>query len=184
MTTGLKLVKKHLGPSNLSGSEADELRMSLYRFHGPLATFQTNLQMHDDDDDDSGLALEHLRPVIQRLAEALQIVNQYLAGGRTGKLLRGVKFDQRLKTALKCLDDASKLFTMAIMSDQQYVVINSPSPSHARFKTHPRPVAQQPWQSRPLSSPSTRMSSPSGHSSLNITKVSKSPAPSLLHGQN
>lgn len=140
VTTGLKLVKKHLALSNLSGSEAGEPRTSLYRFHGPLATFQTHLQRYDDDDDDSGLALEHLRPVIQRSAEALQIVNQYLAGGRTGKLLRGVKFDQRLKTALKCLDDASKLFTTAIMTDQQYVVINSPSPCHVRFKTHPRPA--------------------------------------------
>lgn len=152
VTTGLKLVKKHLGPSNLSGSEADELRTSLYRFHGPLATFQTHLQMHDDDDQDSGLALEHLRPVIQRSAGALQIVNQYLAGGRTGKLLRAVKFDQRLKTALKCLDDASKLFTTAIMTDQQYVVVNFPGPGHVRFKTRHRPAAQQRWPSRLLSS--------------------------------
>jgi len=118
VTSCLKFVKKRVGPSALSASEAEELKRSLYNFHGVMGSFQMHLQLHDDDDDRIS-SLEYLKPALDRSAESLQIINRYLAGGRTDKLFGGAKFDKQIKSSLKSLDDASKIFNMAVLSDQQ-----------------------------------------------------------------
>ena len=75
-----------------------------------------HLQLHDDDDDRI-TSLEYLKPALDRSAESLQVINRYLAGGRTDKLFGGAKFDKQIKSSLKSLDDASKLFNMAVLCD-------------------------------------------------------------------
>ena len=77
-----------------------------------------HLELYDDDEERIS-ALEYLQPVINSSKEALRIVQQYINGGRTEKFFSGVKFDKQLKASLKSLDDASKLFSMATLADQQ-----------------------------------------------------------------
>lgn len=114
----LKSVKKHLGPSALSSADTDNLIKSLYEFHGAMKSFQAHLELYEDDDERQ-TSLEYLKPVVARSLKSLQIVKQYLGSGRTEKAFRGVKFDRELKLSLKSLDDASKLFSIAVLADQQ-----------------------------------------------------------------
>lgn len=114
----LKLIKKHVGPSSMSSEETENLRKSLYNFHAAMSTLQIHLNVHEDDEEQMA-SLEHLNVAIRHAFESLKIVREYLGGKRTERVFRGVKFDKKLKQSLKALDDASKLFNMAIMADQQ-----------------------------------------------------------------
>ncbi|KAF5010745.1 hypothetical protein FDECE_3100 [Fusarium decemcellulare] len=118
----LKSIKKHIGPSTMSTSETDELQRSLYKCNGAMSNFQMHLELHDDNKEGIS-ALDYLQPAIKRLQESLKLIEQYIRSGRTEKLLRGVKFDKKLKASLKSLGDASKLFQMAIQVDQQTMMI-------------------------------------------------------------
>lgn len=114
----LKLLKKHVGPSSMSSEETENLRKSLYSFHAATSNLQIHLNIHDDDEEQMA-SLEHLKDAIRHAFESLQIVREYLGGKRSERVFRGVKFDKKLKQSMKALDDASKLFTMAIMAEQQ-----------------------------------------------------------------
>lgn len=118
VNTCLKSIKKHIGPSAMSASETEELKRSLYELHGAMRSFQMHLELYDDDEERIS-ALEYLRPAVNGSKESLKIVKQYINSGRTEKFFGGVKFDKQLKASLKSLDDASKLFSMAILADQQ-----------------------------------------------------------------
>ena len=118
VTLCLKLVKKHVGPSSMSSADAENLKKSLYEFHGTMKSFQMHLKLHADDDERIA-SLEYLKPAVTRSLDSLHIVKQYIDSGRTEKLFRGVKFDKKLKLSLKSLNDACKLFSMAILADQQ-----------------------------------------------------------------
>lgn len=116
----LKTIKKRIGPSDMSSTEMDDMMKTLYEIHGVMGSFKTHLDLHDDDEDRLR-SLQHLLPVMNRSSEALQIVKDYINSGRMEKVFRGVKFDKKLKASLKRLDDASKIFSMAVVLNQQYV---------------------------------------------------------------
>lgn len=118
VTACLKLAKKHVGPSAMSSAEAGNLMKTLYEFHGAMNNFKTHLDMYDDDDVRMA-SLEYLKPVVERAYESSKIIKEYLGSGRAAKTFRGSKFDRKLKDSLKALDEAGKLFNMAILSDQQ-----------------------------------------------------------------
>ncbi|KAI8277771.1 hypothetical protein K4K59_009416 [Colletotrichum sp. SAR11_240] len=94
---------------------------TLWEVNGVMGSFRTHQELHDDDDDRMA-SLEYLKPVVSRSHEAIQIIKGYINSGRRERFLQGVKFDKKLKLALKSLDDASKLFSMALVSNQQTIV--------------------------------------------------------------
>ncbi len=118
VTSCLKLFKKHVGPSSMSAPEAESLKKSLYDFHGVMKSFQTYLDL-EADEDDRMIALDHLKPAVNRAQESLQIIKAFLESGRTERLFRGVKFDKKLKLSQRYLDEAKQLFNMAITADEQ-----------------------------------------------------------------
>jgi hypothetical protein len=118
VTSCLKLAKNHVGPSAMSSVEAGNLMKTLYEFHGVMGSFQTHLEMYDDDDMRMG-TLKYLMPVVERAYESAKVIEEYLGSGRGAKTFRGAKFDRKLKDSLKLLDEAGKLFKMAILADQQ-----------------------------------------------------------------
>ncbi len=119
LKSSLKLARKHgVGPSALSSVEAENLKKTLLELHGATNNFKTCLDISDDEEWNMA-SLEYLKPVVERSFESLQIVRDYLGSRRTVKAFRGANFDKKLKVSLKSLDDASKLFAMAVSVDQQ-----------------------------------------------------------------
>ncbi|KAK3389894.1 hypothetical protein B0H63DRAFT_464493 [Podospora didyma] len=119
----LKLANKHVGASAISSEEAEALMKSLYELNGATRNFQMHQELNDDDDDLMA-SYECLQPVIKRSLEAAQMVKEFLQNNsKIAKAFRGVKFDKKLKVALKSLDEATKLFNMAILADQQTILV-------------------------------------------------------------
>ncbi|KAK1965453.1 hypothetical protein LY78DRAFT_95383 [Colletotrichum sublineola] len=118
----LKAIKKNIGPSAMSAPETEDMMKTLYEIHGVVGSFKAHLDLHDDDDDRME-SLRYLMPVINRSSEALQAVKDYVSSGRAEKAFRGTKFDKTLRVSLKRLDDASKVFSMAILSNQQSIMM-------------------------------------------------------------
>lgn len=118
VTSCIKGIKKHVGPSSRSSAETESLKKSLCEFLGAMTSFQAHLGLNDDDDERMA-SLEQLKPVITQSLESLEIVQHFIDSGRTKQILRGIKFDKKIKIALKSLDDASELFKMAILLDQR-----------------------------------------------------------------
>jgi hypothetical protein len=115
----LKLSRKWLGPSEFSTSDLTALTTALYEFNGVIKTFQTHLEIHEDDE--ARLSnLEYLRPALGRCEEVLNIIKDFMErSGFVGKHLVGPRFDRKLKGALKALDGAKELFMIALHADQQ-----------------------------------------------------------------
>jgi hypothetical protein len=118
VTSCLKLAKKYGGPSALSSAEAENLMKTIYEFHGAVRNFQTHLELYEDDETRIA-SLDYLKPVVNRSLDSFHIVKDYLSSGLAAKTFRGSKFDRKLKASLKSIDDASKLFNMAVLADQQ-----------------------------------------------------------------
>jgi hypothetical protein len=115
----LKQSKKIIGPSDFSSSDLKSMTTALYGFNGALKTFQTHLEIHDDDEARLS-SLEYLKPALGRCEEALNVIKDFMERRSfIGKHIIGPKFDRKLKTSLTALDGAKELFTMALHSDQQ-----------------------------------------------------------------
>jgi hypothetical protein len=92
---------------------------ALYEFNGVMKTFQTHLEIHEDDEARLS-SLDHLKPALERCKEALDIVKKFMEHTSfIGKHLIGSKFDRKLKPTLKALDGAKELFMLALHGDQQ-----------------------------------------------------------------
>ena len=117
--SSLKLARKHgVGPSALSLVEIESVRKTLFDVHGAMNNMKIYLDINDDEELNT-TSLQYLKPVVERSSEALRIINGYLGRGRTAKAFRGANFDKELKMSLESLDNASKLFNMAVIMDQQ-----------------------------------------------------------------
>jgi hypothetical protein len=115
----LKILKKYVGPSSMSSDEAETLMKSLYDFYGATSKFQAHLHLQEDDESLSA-SLEYLGPVVKQSLEAvIMIKGHFRDRGAIAKAFRGAKFDRKLKASLSSLDSATKLFNMAVLSDQQ-----------------------------------------------------------------
>ena len=115
----LKLSRKWIGPSEFGSTDLTGIKTALYGFNGAMKTFQTHLEIHEDDEALLG-SLEYLKPVLERCKEALDITKDFMENsGFIGKHLIGPKFDRKLKTSLKALDGAKELFMLALHGDQQ-----------------------------------------------------------------
>jgi hypothetical protein len=111
----LKLSRKFLGPSEFSSS----MVTALYGFNGAVKTFQTHLEIYEDDEVRLR-SLEYLKPALRRCEEALNIVKDFVEkAGFIGKHVIGPNFDRKLKPSLKALDGAKELFMLALHADQQ-----------------------------------------------------------------
>src|ERR1700684_2925837 len=95
----LKLSRKWLGPSEFNSADLAAITTTLYGFTGAIKTFQTHLEIHEDDEARLS-SLEYLSPALERCKEALDIVQGFMENsGFTGKHLIGPKFDRKLKAS-------------------------------------------------------------------------------------
>lgn len=51
----LKLSRRWIGPSEFSSSNLATMTTALYEFNGAMKTFQTHLEIHEDDEADSAV---------------------------------------------------------------------------------------------------------------------------------
>lgn len=115
----LKFSRKFAGPSQFGTSELNGMKNSLYEFHGIMKTFQTHLDIYEDDEDHLQ-ALAHLMPAMIQCQTAIQLIKEHLQNSSfVEKALKGAKFDKKLKLLLKTIEESGKLFKIAILSDQQ-----------------------------------------------------------------
>jgi hypothetical protein len=115
----LKLSKKFLGPSEFGSSDLNSMTTALYGFNGAIKSFQTHLEIYEDDEARLG-SLEYLKPALKRCEEALNVIKDFVEkSGFIGKHVIGPRFDRKLKASLKALDGAKELFMLALHSDQQ-----------------------------------------------------------------
>jgi hypothetical protein len=116
----LKLSRKFLGPSEFGSSSLASMTAALYGFNGAVKSFQTYLEIYDDDEARLS-SLETLKPVLKQCEEALHIIEDFV--GKSSfieKHVIGSKFDSRVKSSLKALDGAKELFILALHTDQRY----------------------------------------------------------------
>jgi hypothetical protein len=93
--------------------------MALYKFNRAMKTFQTYLEIHEDDEVQVS-SLEYLNPILGCCEEVLNIIKDFIEGSSfIGKYLIRPKFDRSLKTSLKALNGAKELFMLALQADQQ-----------------------------------------------------------------
>jgi hypothetical protein len=115
----LKLARKWIGPSVFSSCDLKSMEAALYEFNGVMKTFQTHLEIHEDDEARLN-SLEYLKPALEQCGVALEIIRAFVEGcGFIGKHVIGPKFDKKFKDSLKALDRAKELFMLALQADQQ-----------------------------------------------------------------
>ncbi|KAK2766557.1 zinc finger protein [Colletotrichum kahawae] len=105
----------------MSSEEMQSMMKTLWELNGVMGSFKTHQGIHDDDDDRM-TSLEYLNPIVSRLYEAIRIIKNYVNSGRKERFLNGVKFDKSLRLTLKSIDDATKLFSIALISNQQTII--------------------------------------------------------------
>ena len=114
----LKLSRRWIGPSEFGSSDLATITTALYKFNGVIKTFQTHLEIHEDDE--ARLSrLDYLKPALERCKEALDTVKDFIEHTSfIGKHLIRPKFDRKLKLSPKALDGAKELFMLALHADQ------------------------------------------------------------------
>jgi len=119
----LKLSRKFLGPSEFGSSDLNSMTTALYGFNGAVKSFQTHLEIYEDDEARLS-SLEYLKPVLEQCKEALHIIEDIVGKvSFMGKYIIGPRSDCKLKTSLKALDGAKELFMLALQADQQYSLL-------------------------------------------------------------
>jgi len=120
----LKLSRKFLGPSEFGSSDLNSMTTALYGFNGALKSFQTHLEIYEDDEARLS-SLEYVKPVLKQCEEALHIIKDFMGKSSfIGKHVIGPRFDYKLKTSLKALDEAKELFILALRADQRYSLLH------------------------------------------------------------
>jgi hypothetical protein len=115
----LKLSRRWVGSSEFGSSDLATVTTALYEFNGAMKTFQTHLEIYEDDEARLR-SLDYLKPAFERCKEALDIVKDFSEHTSfIGKHLIGPKFDRKLKPSLKALDGAKELLMLALHADQQ-----------------------------------------------------------------
>jgi hypothetical protein len=121
----LKLSRKFLGPSEFGSSNLAVMENALYGFNGAVKSFQTHLEIYEDDEARLS-SLENLKPVLKQCEDALHIIEDFVGqSGFIGKHVVGPRFDRKLKTSLKALNEAKELFMLALHTDQMYSLLPS-----------------------------------------------------------
>ena len=115
----LKVSKKFLGPSQYSSASLDSILKSLYAFNGTIKNLQTHYEINEDDQARLD-ALNHLAKPLKSCEEALEIIRERLQNTTFfGHYVVGERFDRKLKNTLQDMEEARKLFEIALHSDQQ-----------------------------------------------------------------
>ncbi|KAF4820561.1 Vegetative incompatibility protein HET-E-1 [Colletotrichum siamense] len=104
----------------MSAEELQIITKALYDFHGAMKNLETHLELNRRDKDRIK-SLQHLKPIVARSYESLQVIEDYMAGSRSRKVFGGVRFDKKLKLSLKYLDDAGKIFNVAILINTENI---------------------------------------------------------------
>lgn len=113
----LRLGKKLLGPSKHSSASLDLISRSLYSFNGTIKNLQTHYEINEDDQARLD-ALIHLSEPLRRCEKVLEIIKDRLENTTfIGQYVVGECFDRKLKKSLQEMEEARKLFEMALHSD-------------------------------------------------------------------
>jgi hypothetical protein len=116
----LKLSRKVLGPSEFGSSDLNSMTTALYGFNGAVKSFQTHLEIYEDDEARLS-SLQYLKPVLKQCEEALHIMEDFVGKSSfIGKHVIGPRFDYKLKASLKALEGAKELFMLVLHADQRY----------------------------------------------------------------
>lgn len=114
----LKLSRKWIGPSRFSSSQLKDITTALYKFNGAIKTFQTHLEINEEDEARLS-SLDRLKPALEKSKEALDKIRDFMEqAGIFKKYVIGPAFDRKLEPLLQALDDAKKLFMLALHADQ------------------------------------------------------------------
>jgi hypothetical protein len=114
----LKLSRKWIGPSEFGTSDLKSIEKALYEFSGVMKTFETHLEIHEDDVARLN-SLNYLKPALEQCNMALEVMKEFVGGcSFIGKHMIGPKFDRKLKASLRVLDRAKELFMLALQADQ------------------------------------------------------------------
>lgn len=117
--TCLKLGTKFLGPSQHSPASLGAISQSLYSFNGTIRNLQTHYEINEEDQARLN-ALSHLAEPLKRCEESLRMISERLETMNfMGQYVVGKLFDRKLKRSLHVLEEARKLFELALHSDQQ-----------------------------------------------------------------
>jgi hypothetical protein len=117
--TCLKVGKKFLGPSKHNSTNLNAISQSLYCFNGTLRNLQTHCEINGDDQDRLG-TLNHLADPLKRSEDALKIISKRLENvNMLGQYVVGKPFDRELQKSLRALEEARKLFELALHSDNR-----------------------------------------------------------------
>jgi hypothetical protein len=129
-----QLAKAHIGPSSISSPEAKTLLNALLLFQLSLEALKRYMDLNQHDPQRLQ-ALQLLDDVLTRCNDAIRIIKARLQNKSIiDKALRGAKFDKNFKTALKTVDEATKVFNFAMLADQQYgFLVDFPKTSMFRF---------------------------------------------------
>ena len=119
----LKLSRKSVGPSEFGSSDLSSMTIALYGFNGIIKSFQTHLEVYEDDEARLR-SLDYLEPVLTQCEKALRIIEDFVGKNSfIGKHIVGPRFDNKLKASLKALDNAKELFMLALHTNQQYFLL-------------------------------------------------------------
>ncbi|KAK5991494.1 Serine/threonine-protein phosphatase 6 regulatory ankyrin repeat subunit B [Cladobotryum mycophilum] len=119
----LKLARRWAGPSEFGSADLVTITNTLYEFNGVMKTFQTHMEIHEDDEARLS-SLEHLKAALGRCKQGLDIVKDFMENSNLiGKYVIGPRFDRKLKGAMKALDGAKELFMLSLHADQQVIIL-------------------------------------------------------------
>lgn len=115
----LKVGRRLFGSSEHNSARLLTIVQSLYSFNGTIRNLQTHYEINEDDQARLD-TLSHLAEPLKRCEEALAVISKRLETVNfLGQYIIGNLFDKKLEKSLRELEEARKLFKLALLSDNQ-----------------------------------------------------------------
>lgn len=110
---------KRVGPSDHSKKDLNAISIAICGFQGAYEGLKTYLQLHEEDETRLS-ALQHLEEPLRDCKRTLDLLEKRLKSTNfVGQYMIGTLWDAKLKRGLKRLQDAKKLFEIALHVDQR-----------------------------------------------------------------
>ncbi|TIC90549.1 hypothetical protein CH35J_011863 [Colletotrichum higginsianum] len=116
-----KIINKHVGSSNLQSDEIKQMNSTLRQFLTVVGGFRAVLEASQEDEDRFN-RMGRLEDVMTVCRKILEGIIAFEDEDRLKKLIRGAKFDERLKQSMTELHDAKELLSLAISAEQDIII--------------------------------------------------------------
>ncbi|WQF89332.1 Putative NACHT nucleoside triphosphatase, P-loop containing nucleoside triphosphate hydrolase [Colletotrichum destructivum] len=116
-----KIVNKHVGSSKIQSEEIKQMHSTLRQFLTVVGGFRAVLEASQEDEDRFN-RMGRLGDVMTVCRKILEEIIAYEDDDRLKKLIRGAKFDKRLKQSMTELHDAKVLLNLAISAEQDIII--------------------------------------------------------------